>query len=214
MNDTLVIIIIIIIVYELQTNTVYEYFTTENLVSSVDQRSYKIVGGYANKRDAANKMAELNEFIISLLKFIKQKYIINRSGNILEQEYVGRVLKNYNPDVIFENNPKQGEDTSFVVNKGSQFAICLRNKINNRIHGNNILQFVMIHELSHLGTITFGHDYSFWSWFKFMLVQASLSGLYTPVNYSEKNTSYCGIDVTYNPYFGNTYNWLSPQANP
>jgi hypothetical protein len=47
-----------------------------------------------------------------------------------------------------------------------------------------------------------------------MLVQASLSGLYTPINYSEKTTPYCGIDVTVNPYFVKTYNWLAPEANP
>lgn len=214
MNEVIVIILILLIIYELQTHTVYEYFTTEHLVSHVDKRKYKVSGGFINKIDAVNKMANLNEFIISLLKFLKKKFVINHQGNTLEKNFIIRVLKNYNPDVIFENFPEDGEDTSFVVNKGEQFGICLRNKINNQIHDDNLLQFVMIHELSHLGTLTYGHDYSFWSWFKFMLVQATESGLYIPVDYSKRPVVYCGIDVTYNPYYITEYNWLSQQANP
>ena len=91
MIEAIIIIIIIIIVYELHTNTAYEYFTTEHLISPVDKRKYKISGVFSNKIEAVNKMANLNEFIISLLKFLKMKYIINRQGNNLEQNFIRRV---------------------------------------------------------------------------------------------------------------------------
>lgn len=211
-GTSLIIVIILFIMYEYQTNSIYEYFTSSNVVSSIDKRSYKVVGGFQNPNNAADMMAVLNKFIFEFLRFLKNKFIVNKRGDTLEQEFVARVLKNYNPDVIFENNPKKGEETSFVVNKGDKFGICLRNKKNKQLHDIDLLKFVIIHELSHLGTIKYGHEYQFWSWFKFMLVQAKESGLYTPIDYNKYSDRYCGMNVTFNPYYS-SYDWKNPRAN-
>ena len=214
MKDAIIIIVVIILLNELNNHTIYDYFTTERIKSSVDNRSYKIVSAFEDKDEAADKMAQLNKFIIDFLRFLKKKFIIDRNGEELEIQFVTRVLSNYNPDSLYENNPKKGENTSFVINKGDKFALCLRNMNSKDIHHDNILQFVIIHELTHLGTRTYGHDYQFWSWMKFMLVQAQLSGLYEPFNYNIRPVKYCGMDITGNPYFDkHYYNWLSTKAN-
>lgn len=212
-NSIIIATIILIILYEYQTNQVYEYFNTNEIVSSLDKRSYKVLGGFGNENNAANTMARLNDFIIEFLRFLKNKFIIKQHGSSLEQNFVTRILKNYNPDVIFENYPKPGGDTSFVVNKGQQFGICLRNKQTKMIHNIALLQFVIIHELTHLGNITYGHDYQFWSWMKFLLVQAEESGLYIPINYALHPTTYCGINVTFSPYFSKRFDWQNAHAN-
>jgi len=212
-GSTIIIVIIMIILYEYQNRLIYEYFTSANIVSPLDQRSYKVVSGFADSDKASIIMSQLNKFIIELLRFLKNKFIINGNGLPIEQNFVTRVLNNYNPDTIFENNPRPGEDTSYVVNKGQKFGICLRNKTNSNIHDNGILEFVIIHELTHLGTITYGHDFQFWSWMKFMLFQAYEAGLYVPVNYSLFKTKYCGIPVTFNPFFSSEYNWTIAEAN-
>lgn len=185
----------------------HEYMTTEK-ISHIDQRSYKVVGSFANSGEAADKMAELHKFIINYLKFIKTKFITHNQGTAVQQKFVSRVLNNYNPDVIFENNPGIGDDTSYVTNKGERFAICLREKVGSdhkKIHSQNILKFVILHELSHLGTITYGHNKEFWDSFKFMLIQATESGLYVPVDYENNKTNYCGLDVQFNPYYSVEY---------
>lgn len=199
-----ILIVCILIIYFKNVET--EYFTNKQVESNIDKRKYKVVGGFKDNETAANKMAFLNKFVFNFLRFLKTKFIINKKGLLIEQNFVKRILQNYNPDVIFENNPKPGEDTSYVINKGQEFAICLRNKTNNEFHENNLLIFVVIHELSHLGTIDYGHEYEFWSWFKFMLIQATEAGLYIPVDYSKQNETYCGMDVSFNPMFSN-YDW-------
>jgi hypothetical protein len=206
MYQGILIIGILVLLYFIHNNSVYEYFTDTSVMSSIDKRLYKVVGGFTDKKEAANIMAELSEFIVEFLRFLKNKFIVNRRGTKKEQEFVNRLLRNYNPDMIFENDPKPGEDTSFVINKGEKFGICLRNKQNTNIHDKPILHFVIIHELTHMGTIEYGHEYEFWSWMKFMVIQAKEAGLYNPVDYSINKTSYCGIPVTSNPYFVDKYN--------
>ena len=213
MNTGIIIVIFLLIIYEWQTHYIYDYFTTDNVISSIDKRTYRVSGGFTDMNNASNTMAKLNNFIIEFLRFLRNKFIVDKQGLYIEQAFVKRLLKNYNPDVIFENNPKPGEDTSFVVNKGEQFAICLRNKKNKTIHDMNTLQFVIIHELTHMGCINYGHGYEFWSWMKFMLIQATKSGLYTPVDYSINPVSYCGMNVSFSPYYTDIYDWRSAKAN-
>lgn len=213
MNDIIIIIILIILINEYKNHTICNYINTESMTSNTDLRKYKIISGMQNPKEAVNKMAMLNNFMLEFLRKLKTKFLVEKKGHRLEKEFVKRVIKNYNPDVIFENNPRPGEETSFVTNKGENFGICLRNKTNNDLHRDNILKFVIIHELTHLGTTTYGHDYQFWSWMKFMVTQAYLFGMYEPIDYSKNPKMYCGDKVNDNPYYNPNFNWLSPKAN-
>ncbi len=188
-------------------NHKHEFMTTEKM-SRVDQRTYRVAGSFQDSHAAADKLAELHKFIVDYLRYIKTKFIIERRGSPHQQQFVARILKNYNPDVVFENNPGPGEETSYVTNKGEKFGICLREKVGanqKKIHKQNILKFVMLHELSHLGAITYGHNEEFWSSFKFVLIQAVESGLYAPIDYSQSEVNYCGLEVQFNPYFSSRY---------
>jgi hypothetical protein len=203
----IVILILMLVLSTYQTN-IREYLTTTREFSEIDKRSYKVVSGFSDKQQAANKMSELHAFIIDVLSNLKKKFIINQEGTPKEMGFVKRVLDRYNPDVLFENDPKSGEETSYVVNKGDKFAICLRSKNIGSMgdfHDKNILQFVALHELSHLGSTTYGHNPEFWDWFEFMIIQAKLAGLHEPVDYSKNNVIYCGLPVRRNPYFNRMY---------
>lgn len=212
-SGIIIITLLLIIYLEYNNNYLYDTFIATKVVSDIDGRQYRISGAYENIKDASNTMAKINNFIFDFLKFLRNKFIFKKIGTDYEQNFVKRVLKNYNPDVIFENNPKAGEDTSYVINKGEKFGICLRDKQTKEIHDYNLLQFVTIHELTHLGNLDFGHGYSFWAWMKFMLIQAEKSGLYTPVDYEKNPIIYCGLAVNFSPYYSEQYNWhnLSPQ---
>ena len=139
---------------------------------------------------------------------MRNKYIIQKKGQINEIEFVTRMLNNYNPDNILENDPLPGEDTSYVVNKGDEFGICLRNKSDDpgKIHDIDIIKFVVLHELTHLGNKSYGHEYDFWAFFKFVLVNAKEANLYNPVNYKFMPVNYCGLEITFSPYFSD-YDW-------
>jgi hypothetical protein len=140
---------------------------------------------------------------------MRNKYIINKNGTYKEIQFASRMINNYNPDTIFENDPDDGKDTSFVVNKGDKFGICLRQKVlnNGKIHDMNTLKFVILHELSHLGCISYGHNYEFWAFFKFNLINAHNAGIYTPINYQQNPINYCGLHVKFSPYYSDNYDW-------
>ena len=81
-------------------------------------------------------------------------------------------------------------------------ALCLREKKGNHpFHDYNTLQFVMIHEMAHITSISEGHNQEFINNFRFLLREAKALGYYEPINYSKTPIDYCGIKVTNNPYY-------------
>ena len=49
----------------------------------------------------------------------------------------------------------------------------------------NVLTFVCIHELSHIGNETIGHDDAFWEFFKELLIEAINIGVYIKYDYKK-----------------------------
>ena len=204
----IIIVLLLILILTNYRSEISEYLTTSQEVSNLDLRTYKVASGFSDSKDAANHMAKVHSFIIDVLANLKKKFIINGQGTQQERAFVQRVLNRYNPDVLFENDPEDGGETSYVVNKGDKFAMCLRSKnldTMDEFHSASILQFVALHELSHLGSPTYGHDRNFWEWFRFMLIEAKFAGLHEPVDYSENSVVYCGLPVRKNPYFHRMY---------
>ena len=81
-------------------------------------------------------------------------------------------------------------------------ALCLRHKKGDHpFHDYNTLQYVMIHELAHIASVSEGHNQEFINNFRFLLRQAKSLGYYEPVNYSHTPIYYCGIKVTNNPFY-------------
>jgi predicted metal-dependent hydrolase len=94
------------------------------------------------------------------------------------------------------------KDTSYSENKGQKIVVCLRDKTNAPKYPlieKNTVMFVMLHEMAHLMTETIGHTQEFWTNFKRILGDAVQLGLYTPVNYAQQPTPYCGMTITDSP---------------
>ena len=136
-----------------------------------------------------------------MLEYLDNKYIINDYGTDKQQEFIRRLLNNYNANSLIENWDPDSDSTSYVVDKGEIFAICLRDKTTGIIHDINTLRFVMLHELAHIGTIGFGHGEKFWDWFEFIVDNAVESHLYKPTDYSKNPIQYCGMSIKHNPFY-------------
>jgi len=95
-------------------------------------------------------------------------------------------------------------ETAYTINKGTKMMFCLRDRKTLKLHDVDTLLFVALHEISHIGNKAWEHGTDFWEIFKFVLKEANESGVYTPVNYAKENIVYCGLTVTYNPYFDNS----------
>lgn len=159
----------------------------EKVMSTVDGRTY-LVRKLPDSKEAANKLAEINKSILKLIDNLDK-----------EKDGVDRLIERYDPDNLSETEPG-AKYTSYSVNKGEQISICIRKHNDNGFEENNIVTFVVIHELAHVMTKTIGHDESFWKNMKFLLEEAEKIGLYEPVDYSVNNVNYCGMEVKSTPY--------------
>jgi predicted metal-dependent hydrolase len=180
----------------------------------VGNNSYKVHEDLDNPKFAAETMDALNQVAQQLISLLNNKYINNEQGiDSIKPQYrdivrkgIISLKKNFKTANMEENIPERsGGDTSYVIDKGDVFAMCLRDPKNNNIvdvsNNMNELKFVLIHEMAHLFTSTFGHDSLFWNNFKFMLEEATIAGIYTPINYKKNKKPYCGIVISYSPIY-------------
>lgn len=185
-NNTLLIIIFIIIfcflIYQ------YRYYSNiETIVSNVDNRNYE-VQIKDDSLEAANLIANVRQRLILLVNHMYKTFPSNPK--------VMRLKHNFNPNVIKEgiDNPSY---TSYTINKGEEIILCLRT--DNKLVDINVLTFVCIHELSHIGNETIGHDTPFWEFFKELLIEAINIGIYIQYDYKTTPIKYCGMMITDSP---------------
>lgn len=179
---------------------------------TVDTRAWSVIESYHNSTDAAKLLSRLHGRMITFLRFLKNKYHIDETDDIIFSEgpahvvgsddvrkIVGSLLDNYNPDVFYENDPRFSSDTSYTINKGDSVYVCLRKKDQpNQLESEDLIFFVMIHECAHIGNYNgWGHDDRFWTVFKFLLHEAVLAGVYTPIDYEREPQYYCGLKIYY-----------------
>lgn len=173
--------------------------------NDIDHRCYPVAKEFDNGTHlkASEMLAHANLFTIQLLRHLRRKYLFNAEGSPYKQTIVTRLLHNYNPDNYVENNPPTNENTSYVEDKGEVFGMCLREKITGRgeFHDKHLIEFVVLHEISHLASVSYDHGDEFWTNFKILMQEARDIGLHEPVDYAKQPVNYCSLIVDYNPYF-------------
>lgn len=167
----------------------------EYKISKLNNKKYGIQETFPKDHEALELLAKLDNEMSLFVKALQIKYP--------NDDRVKRLVKGYTR-VSIEETPDDNEgSTSFTINKGDSMSLCLRHKKGERdFHDYNTLQFVIIHEMSHIASVSEGHNSEFIANFKFLLKEATDLGYYTPFDYSKENRMYCGtINITNNPYF-------------
>ena len=163
------------------------------VVSSIDGNKY-CVRKRSKVKEASNLLSTIVGKCTKLVTYLHEQFP--------NDERCKRLYANYNPSRITETLPTS-KLKAYSENKGTKIAFCL-NKMehdNEELIDENTLTFVALHELSHLMTISVGHNREFWVNFKFILQQAIKIHIYTPVNYKTSPKEYCGMTITDNPYY-------------
>ena len=145
----------------------------------------------------------VEDVVMAQIQYLPQdmEYLSNR---------VMQLTDRYNVDQIYEISPLNAAgNTSYTENKGEKLVLCLREKEKNNsgqneFHDINLIMFVVLHELTHIMNDRWGHETQYWRMFKFVILNAAEAGIYTPVDYSKHPQVYCGMNITYNPYFDPT----------
>ena len=163
------------------------------IISSVDGNEY-CVRDRAKLHLVANKLATATNKLKKLVKHLVKKYPNDPS--------IKRLHNNFNPNEIYETLPTSSY-TAYSENKGEKIAFCLDTEKNNlgKLIDNNTLMYVALHELSHVMSVSIGHNDEFWSNFKFLIIEAEKINIYKPVDYKKNNERFCGTNITDNPYF-------------
>lgn len=154
------------------------------------------------------KMYKMKKFLGRFLKHLTTKY----NTPIAHRDYPDRVKAiqkltgRYNPDNIVAVDPYNLLGlTSFVMDKGGVFGICLRRE-DGGLHQDDIIKFVIIHELGHLAIDSIEHTPKFWRVFKWLLNEAEMHGYIKNENVVI-GTKYCnGIVITSNPFYNDMIN--------
>ena len=167
-------------------------FNLKCIVSKIDGNRY-CVRERAKLELAADLLAKTTQDLKKVVAYLGKKYP--------NRENCQRLVKNFKPSQVKEILPTS-EYTAYSENKGEKLAFCTTTtKKGDKLIDPNTLLYVGLHELSHIMTKSIGHTREFWQNFKFLLQSAVKLKVYSPEDYKKKPRSYCGMQITDNPYY-------------
>jgi hypothetical protein len=156
-----------------------------------------MVRNLEDKQTASNIIAYNRQKIIKFINYLNE----NKNTKYNEySEYIDRLVNKVIDLNIVENNG-EGNVTSYSVNKGEELVLCLRSKIEkNKIHDNNLIFYVILHELSHIASPLYEDEHNnhgpvFNKIFSFLINVAVENDFYTKIDFSSKSVEYCGIYI-------------------
>ncbi|MFW6015580.1 MAG: hypothetical protein ACOCRK_04020 [bacterium] len=167
-----------------------ESFTSKKIEYS-NGETYYVDMDRDNSTEAVKVLKKLNRDVKTLI------------DHLAEDNETDYRIKNYFKrwkDKINEGNP-DSSDSSYTVNKGMKFVICLRDKETGKIHDYNVLMFVTLHEIAHVMCNRYGHPSEFWDTFKWLLKGAERYLRIRFSDYSMENKKYCNTTIHTNPLY-------------
>lgn len=187
-------VIVLIVIISVKKILESDMVNLKCVIANKDGNTYCV-----RKRDdipkAADLLAEVSERMKLLVKHLHRKYP--------DKPQVVKIVESFDSIKLIETLPTS-EHTAYSENKGEKIALCLNKKHkenDTKLIDKNTLTFVALHELSHVGTESIGHEPEFWNNFKFILNEAKNIGIYKPIDYKNNPMDYCGDKLTDNPYF-------------
>ena len=182
----------IVFILCLKIYTDSDTFNLKCIISDVDGKKY-CVRERLKLELAADILATATQRMINLVEYMEK--------NHGDDDRVKRLVANFNPENIRETLPTS-KLTAYSENKGEKLAFCLNKKKDGKeLIDIETLTFVAIHELGHVMSVEVGHGDEFWTNFKYLLENAEKAGIYKNVDYNKNPETYCGMEITDNPYF-------------
>lgn len=189
----LIIVVIIIAIYFIYKKVKF-HLNSVKVKSNVDGEYYT-VRNTPYKQYSADTLATINQRIAKLLKLIQ-----NDRENHIFSSNIQQAIRRYNPKNLIENIDL--EDTSYSINKGESVVACIASRdITEKIYNIELLMYVMIHELTHVGCRSIGHGDEFKAFFSYLLGKAADCNcdIWTYTDYAKNPQEYCGMIINSTP---------------
>lgn len=166
-------------------------------VSQYDGREYDVrkEGPPEIKQTAADYLAKIRHKIDILVNYMYEK-------SLPDSEISTRLFKRWINCQLKETNSSDNS-AAFTLNKSSEIRLCIRDK-NGNFENINTSMFVILHELAHVMSISYGHNEEFKNNFSYITHLASELGIYKPENFDQVPKNYCGIEINTTPCENNT----------
>lgn len=164
----------------------------EPITSTLDGKHYAVrsQGPPEIKQTAANYLSEISKKSDTLVNYM-YKY------NLPDQESVKRLKTRWSRCLLRETSSNESS-AAYTVNKGDEMRLCIRNKDGN-FENMNTAFFVIIHEMAHLCSNSWGHNDEFREYFSQIISIASAIGLYKPQDFVNNPVNYCGTEINTTP---------------
>jgi hypothetical protein len=154
--------------------------------------AYYLVRDVNDKQHASNMLARIKQNIVKITKYVRD----NRDKYPDMKQYIDQLDKRIKNAIIQENS-KNSKYTSYSVNKGEQIVFCMRTSSDSgELHDINLLMYVVLHEMAHVGCPETGHTTLFVKIFKFLCQQAIDLKLYTKIHFNKNPAKYCGMEIS------------------
>ena len=165
-----------------------------HVASTVDGQRY-LVRNLSDKQEAADRLARTRAKLLRLMSNLKQ--------TDPEKPFVVQMARNFDADPSrFSESAPDATYTSYSVNKGEKVYMCLRQRnAREELVSENIITFVALHELAHIGTTEVGHTPQFWNNFGWLLKRAEEIEIYQFTDFAAHPVEYCGIHITDQPTY-------------
>lgn len=196
MKESLIISILVIFIY------IFLFTNKNNLVLTESTKSGKefLVNNDSLRKESAKLLDEIIDRMYKLKDHLidnKDKICMNDKELEDSVELLGKNL-NKSRTKIYENPPNSNY-TSYSVNKGEEVVFCLKSKKKkNTLHKIDLLMYVAIHEMAHIGCHEIGHTELYKKIFEFYVKESIKIGIYKYEDYDSNPVEYCGMVLSSN----------------
>jgi hypothetical protein len=199
MNIVLFISLFIIAIMVMYT---YVYNDTDNFISTkslLDGKTYEVRevnkdAGAGIKQiteiDAANRLASIKKDINKLVNYIYAKQ--------MPDSKTATRLHNRWAKVDLKETSLNSKNIAYTINKGQEVHVCIRSD-DVQFENYNTTMFVILHELAHVMSESYGHEDEFKQNFTILLTTANKLGLYKLQNFNKQPEMYCGTKIDNTP---------------
>jgi len=140
--------------------------------------------------DSANRLASIKKDTDKLVNYMYSKGLPDRDTAIrLHDRWVNSSLK---------ETAESSKNIAYTINKGQEVHLCIRSS-DVQFENYNTSIFVILHELAHIMSKSYGHQEEFKSNFTILLTYANKLGIYKLQNFNERPETYCGTKIDNSP---------------
>lgn len=148
-------------------------------------------GYYVNNRPGKEEVALLLQKLQHKLQaFLKAAPAQDPRFQRIREKWSGTLAE-------IDTDSQRDGSLAYSLNKDSIY-VCLR-EANGSLADENTATFVLIHELAHIATHSYGHTPEFWNNMKYLLEVAETLGFYRYVHHGKTPTTLCGHQLGASP---------------